>query len=155
MHCCKMLDDEWADPYADADLAPTSTVELKSDSKGTLSKVEKDCRSPIAKILEDPIFNQFEIQDKELDRLVFSLQDLYISNRVVGNKKVVPFDFSTPSPDDLIRAQKKTQIFKSKQGTKEDSSKANTNIDSEKKMQDTNKKTTQKSSVKNAHPKKK
>lgn len=90
-----MSDEEWADPYATIEEDYSDTVQpIKQDLPQTHSK--------LAQILDTKSTNIYNFKNVQIE-----IRDLY-------HEGIKPFDFSTPSPDDLWRSQKKQTIIRKK-----------------------------------------
>jgi hypothetical protein len=121
--------DEWADPYATLSDAEAEEDEERQDQQppsspnvpppsSSSSSSDESSRSCIARILEHQQETTLMNHDLEriIDKLTIKIRDLYVSKDIqveIAGSCVVPFDFSTPSPDDLIRRQKRSQIIRS------------------------------------------
>lgn len=101
-----MSDEDWENPYAEEITEITEITEVSSIDEIEQVKTDiKTCdesRSEIAKILETKSTHIYDFKNIRI-----SIQDLY-------QEGIVPFDFSTPSPDDLWRLQKKQTIIRKK-----------------------------------------
>lgn len=95
-----MSDEEWADPYA------TIEDEKHSETSQTIKQDLPQVQSKLAQILETET-DSTNIYDFKNTRV--RIRDLYWNTT-----SVIPFDFSTPSPDDLWRLQKKKTIIRKK-----------------------------------------
>lgn len=92
-----MSDEEWPDPYA--------TIEGDhSETSQTIKQDLPQVQSKLAQILETESTNIYDFKNTRV-----RIRDLYWNTT-----SVIPFDFSTPSPDDLWRLQKKKTIIRKK-----------------------------------------
>ena len=92
-----MSDEEWPDPYAIIEEDPSDTVQ-------TIKQDLPQVQSKLAQILETESTNIYDFKNTRV-----RIRDLYWNTT-----SVIPFDFSTPSPDDLWRLQKKKTIIRKK-----------------------------------------
>ena len=96
-----MSDEDWENPYAEEITEISSIDEIDEQVKIDI-KTFDESRSEIAKILETKSTHIYDFKNIRI-----SIQDLY-------QEGIVLFDFSTPSPDDLWRLQKKQTIIRKK-----------------------------------------